>query len=86
MRFFKRTTEIEKIIDGCLKNNSVCQAMLFEQFKSKMFAICLRYSNDYHTAEDVLQEGFVKVFSNIDKFRGDGAFEGWLYGYVVAKS
>ena len=43
-----------------------------------MFGICLRYASDYHSAEDILQDGFVKVFRNIRKFRGDGSLEGWV--------
>jgi RNA polymerase sigma-70 factor (ECF subfamily) len=43
-----------------------------------MFAVCLRYCNDREAAEDVLQEGFVKVFQHLEKFRGEGSFEGWV--------
>lgn len=78
MKFFKKPTEIEKIISGCIKNNGAMQSLLYHKFKAKMFAICLRYSSDYHSAEDILQDGFVKVFKNIHKFRGEGSFEGWM--------
>ncbi|MEO1436412.1 MAG: sigma-70 family RNA polymerase sigma factor [Bacteroidota bacterium] len=67
-----------ELIDGCLSGNRSCQAALYKYFSPKMFGICLRYSKDYHNAEDILQEGFVKVFNNIDKYRGDGSFEGWI--------
>lgn len=43
-----------------------------------MFTICLRYARDYHSAEDILQEGFIKAYINIEKFRSEGSFEGWL--------
>lgn len=43
-----------------------------------MFGICLRYAHDYPTAEDLLQEGFIKVFNKLDKFRFEGSFEGWM--------
>jgi RNA polymerase sigma-70 factor (ECF subfamily) len=43
-----------------------------------MFAVCLRYANEYNSAQDLLQEGFVKVFRNLEKFRGEGSFEGWI--------
>lgn len=43
-----------------------------------MFSICLRYAKNFHSAEDLLQVGFVKVFTNIKSFRGDGSFEGWM--------
>jgi RNA polymerase sigma-70 factor (ECF subfamily) len=48
-----------------------------------MFAVCLRYAKNREAAEDLLQEGFVKVFINIDKFRGDGSFEGWVRRIIV---
>jgi RNA polymerase sigma-70 factor (ECF subfamily) len=48
-----------------------------------MLGICLRYANDYASAEDILQEGFVKAFKNINKFRHEGSFEGWLRRIMV---
>ncbi len=47
-------------------------------FSSKMFAICLRYTKNQADAEDILQDGFVKLFTNLYKFRGEGSFEGWV--------
>jgi len=52
--------------------------MLYNMFSAKMFGVCLRYANEYNAAQDLLQEGFVKVFKNIEKFRGEGSFEGWV--------
>jgi RNA polymerase sigma-70 factor (ECF subfamily) len=43
-----------------------------------MYAVCLRYSGNANDAQDILQEGFIKVFKNLDKFRGEGSFEGWI--------
>jgi RNA polymerase sigma-70 factor (ECF subfamily) len=43
-----------------------------------MFAVCLRYSNTHEDAEDVMQEGFIKIFKSISQFRGEGSFEGWV--------
>jgi RNA polymerase sigma factor (sigma-70 family) len=48
-----------------------------------MFAVCLRYAKNKEEAEDILQEGFVKVFTYIEKFRGDGSFEGWVRRIIV---
>ncbi len=52
--------------------------MLYRLFAPKMFAVCLRYSKNKSEAEDNLQEGFIRVFSNIKKFRHEGSFEGWM--------
>lgn len=68
----------KELIEGCIAGKRECQEILYRFFSSKMFGICLRYANDYHSSEDILQEGFIKVFNNLDRFRGDGSFEGWI--------
>jgi RNA polymerase sigma-70 factor (ECF subfamily) len=67
-----------QIIEGCVKGERKFQQVLYNMLSGKMFAVCLRYASDYNAAQDLLQEGFVKVFRNIDKFRGEGSFEGWV--------
>lgn len=68
----------EKLLNACIAKNSSAQKALYHKFAPTMFGICLRYASDYHIAEDILQDGFVKVFRNIQKFRGDGSLEGWI--------
>ena len=68
----------QEIIRGCIDRSHKYQELLYYKYSGKMFGVCLRYASNYHSAEDILQEGFVKVFRNIERFRGDGAFEGWL--------
>ena len=68
----------QELVDGCIRGKRNCQDALYRSFSPKMFGICLRYANDYHSAEDILQEGFIKVFHNIDRFRKEGSFEGWM--------
>lgn len=63
---------------GCIDGRRDHQELLYRYYSPKMFGICLRYASDYHQAEDILQEGFIKVFNNMDRFRGDGSFEGWV--------
>lgn len=67
-----------EIIQGCMKGERKFQQMLYNSLSTKMFSVCLRYASEYNTAQDLLQEGFVKVFRNIEKFRGEGSFEGWV--------
>lgn len=67
-----------KLIHGCIRNNRESQYQLYNLLSPRMYAVCLRYCNDRDTAEDLLQEGFVKVFQNLEKYRGDGSFEGWV--------
>jgi RNA polymerase sigma-70 factor (ECF subfamily) len=68
----------EELRQGCIDGRRDYQELLYRYYSPKMFGICLRYANDYHNAEDILQEGFIKLFHNIDKFRGEGSFEGWI--------
>ncbi len=68
----------KELIKGCIARKRVYHERLYARFSPKMFSICLRYASDYHSAEDILQEGFIKVYRNIHKFRHEGSFEGWL--------
>lgn len=74
----KRSTTDKELINGCIARKRKYQELLYATFSPKMFSICLRYASDYHSAEDILQDGFVKVFRNVHKFRHEGSFEGWL--------
>ena len=70
--------ELSEIISGCIKEKSKSQEALFNRFSDKMFGVCRYYAKDYSEAEDILHEGFMKVFNNIKKFKGTGSFEGWM--------
>ncbi|MBD0279806.1 MAG: RNA polymerase sigma factor [Bacteroidota bacterium] len=54
------------------------QYELYQRFAPKMYGICLRYAGSAEEAEDILQEGFIKVFKKIESYRGEGSFEGWI--------
>jgi len=54
------------------------QRLLYDRFSSMMYAVCLRYSDDTEDANDVMQEGFIKVYKSLSKFRAEGSFEGWV--------
>lgn len=82
----KPTFTDTEIIAGCVKGERRFQELLYHTYASKMFAVCLRYANEYAGAEDLLQDGFVKVFKNIEKFRGEGSFEGWIRRIFVNNS
>ena len=76
----------EELIDKCLKGDGRAQKMLFDKFARKMMSVCLRYVSDYENAEDVLQDGFIKVFKNLDKFKHEGSFEGWIRRTMINTS
>jgi len=66
------------LIQNCINGDRRSQKAMYEQFAPKMFAICLKYVKNQMDAEDVLQDGFVKLFNNLHKFRGEGSFDGWV--------
>lgn len=72
-----------ELIKGCIEQNPHTQRMLFEQYAGKFMSVCLRYSIDSMEAEDMLQEGFVRIFSNLHQFKFEGSFEGWMRRIVV---
>ncbi len=74
------------LIDGCINGNRQMQELLYHRFSSKMYAVCLRYSGNVEDARDLLQEGFIKIFKNLPKYRGDGSFEGWIRRIFVNTS
>lgn len=76
----------QKIIEGCIKGKRKAHNMLYKKFAPMMLGICIRYAKDRAEAEDVLQDGFIKVFSNINRFRMEGSFEGWIKRIMVNTS
>ncbi|MCS6916842.1 MAG: RNA polymerase sigma factor [Chitinophagales bacterium] len=68
----------DELIRGCLRGEERCYRQLYERTAPTMFGVCLRYVSDYQEAEDVLQEGYLKVFRNLHQFRGEGSLLGWM--------
>jgi RNA polymerase sigma-70 factor (ECF subfamily) len=80
------TTEdkLKLIWAGCLNNERKSQELLYKMFAAKMLAVCIRYTNnDKDEAQDILQEGFIKIFRNAANYRGDGSLEGWIRRIMV---
>ena len=71
-----------QLINGCRKGDRLAQKELYERYSRKMMGVCLRYVNDRETARDLLQDGFVKVFTSMDSYSGIGSFEGWYRSYL----
>ncbi|WNJ16156.1 RNA polymerase sigma factor [Pontibacter sp. G13] len=78
-------TEAE-LAQGCKKGKPVFQRALYQRYHRLMFGVCLRYTDSRDDAQDILQEGFIKVFRHISKFRGDGSLEGWIRRIMVHTS
>jgi len=65
------------LVDACRKGDRKAQKKLYDALAPKMFAVCIRYMGQRDAAEDVLQEGFVTLFTKLDSYSGEGSFEGW---------
>jgi RNA polymerase sigma-70 factor (ECF subfamily) len=66
------------LISGCLAGDRKQQKALYDLYSPKLYAVCLRYAKNEMDAEDILQDGFVKLFNNLHKYAGEGSFEGWV--------
>jgi RNA polymerase sigma factor (sigma-70 family) len=75
--------QLEEIIYKCREGNSGAQTALYRLFSAKMYGVCLRYAKDTGDAEDILQEGFLRVFTKINQFEFKGSFEGWMRRIMV---
>jgi RNA polymerase sigma factor (sigma-70 family) len=73
----------KELIKGCLKNDPKAQEELYRLYSGKMYGVCLRYSKNHMEAEDVLQEGFIKVFLQLKNFRNEGSLEGWIRRTII---
>ena len=68
----------KQLIDRCKRNDRQAQKLLFDKYSSRMLGVCLRYCKDYEDARDVMQEGFVKVFTKISTFKGESSLATWM--------
>eukprot|EP01037_Dinobryon_pediforme_P010619 gene10619-10689_t len=69
--------------EGCLNNDRKQQELLYKALAPRMMAVCMRYAHDKDEAQDILQEGFIKMFNNVHKYRGEGNLEGWIRRIMV---
>lgn len=73
----------DQLLYGCLHNDAVAQQALYDKYSAKMLAVCYRYGRNREDAEDMLQEAFIKVFTQIKQFQAKGSLEGWIRRVVV---
>lgn len=74
---------LQVIIDGCLKGNRASQAELYHLYAHKMMGVCMWYARNREEAEEILQDGFVRVFIYLNTYTGAGSFEGWIRKIMV---
>jgi RNA polymerase sigma factor (sigma-70 family) len=73
----------QTIIAGCLHNDVAAQRELYNRYSPKMLSVCYRFAQSREDGEDMLQEGFIKVFTQMHTFQNKGAFEGWIRRIIV---
>jgi RNA polymerase sigma factor (sigma-70 family) len=73
----------EALLQACLKNQPAAQQELYSKYSPKMLAVCYRFARNREDAEDMLQEGFIRVFTQIHQFQSKGSFEGWIRRIIV---
>lgn len=66
-----------QLIESCRKGDRASQKAIYDRLASRMFPICIRYAGDRESAQDILQDGFITLFTKLDDYKGDGSFEGW---------
>jgi len=71
------------LVKNCIEGDPRAQRALFEKFAPKMLGVCIRYTRNTEQAEDVLQDGFVKVFTKLNHYKGGGSLEGWVRRIMV---
>ena len=76
-------TGTKRLIEACIKGNRQAQFQLYEQHKIFLFGVCLRYVKNRETAEDILQEGFHKIFKFLKDYKGEGSLSAWMRRVMV---
>ncbi len=71
-------SHVTQIVKGCINGDRRMQEKLYRMTSSRMFGLCLRYAGNYQEAEDILQEGYIKVFNHLKTYRGDGSLDAWM--------
>ncbi len=69
---------LDQIVEGCLRNERLAQKRLYDLYAGRMAAVCQRYVGDKDDALDLMHDGFVKVFTNLGQYNGNGSFEAWM--------
>ena len=73
----------EEIISGCLKNDRVAQKALYDQYKTNMYTLSYRITNNFEDANDALQEGFIQVFESLKSFKGTAQLGTWIHTIIA---
>ena len=73
----------QQLITGCVQRNRCAQMQLYNLYSSKMMGLCLWYAKNKEEAEEILQDGFMRVFIYIHTYTGEGSLEGWIRKIMI---
>ena len=79
-RLEKQTLTEQELVQGCKRGDDVARRQLYERYAGKMMAICMRYMGNREEAEDLLHDGYIKLYGSFDKFewQGEGTLPAWM--------
>lgn len=86
MKLFQLNSTTDQLIERCREFDRKAQHELYNRFSGKFLAVCIRYVKNKEEAEEVLMNGFIKVFNKIEEFQDEGSFEGWMRKIMVNES
>jgi len=75
-----------QLIEGCVRRDKRAQRQLYDLYAKRMAAVCMRYCGNYEIALDLMHDGFIKIFTNIESYSGQGFFEAWMRKIFVNTS
>ncbi len=81
-----KSIDEKTLIENCLLNKEWAQKELYDLYSSELFAICFRYAKDASEAKDILQEGFIKIFTHLKQYKSTGTLIGWMKRVIVTTS
>ncbi len=73
----------KQLVEACLKQDRSAQRLLYERFAGRLYGLSMRYMKSKDEAQDILQEAFIKIYKNLEKFRFDCPLEAWLKRIVI---
>jgi RNA polymerase sigma factor (sigma-70 family) len=78
-----KSIDEQQLLQHCLQNKEWAQKQLYQMYNATLYPICLRYATNVDEAKDILQESFIKIFTNLKQFKNEGSFEGWMRKITV---
>ena len=76
----------QEVVQGCIRKDRTCQKLMYERYYGSMMAVCMRYASNREEARDILHEGFMKVYKNIERFKQGTNLGAWIRRIMINTS